>query len=644
MTVPRSTRDGASPDPTELLSISDRARHLGALRLGLGTVVIAACVLEPTMTTVPVGWITLSTSAYLAVSTAFVAIVGRDRRIALPVLQGGLLLDGIFLAAAVGLTGGASSPLRFLPFVHVVAVTLLCSYRTGLKLTLWHTVLFLWVVQAIDAELLRAAAPTQLSSGSAVAFTIVGMWFLALGTAAFSATSERELRRQKVDLACLSRMVARIDGSRTTAEIPRILLEELCDAFGFVRGVVLASPDGELELLATTDPEPPARPADGMDPLMSRAWSDRAPQLARAIDPASDPRLAGLLPDARNVVVVPMFLDGGHRLGVVAVERGDAGMGMRRWMVDMVEQFAAHATLALYNAWLTEEREAQLDRIRRLEHRLRAHNVELETKVAERTEELHEVIRHLEEVDEQRRNLLEHVVRASEDERRRIANDVHDDPVQKLVVVKMRLEMLKAEHPELTDIDDAEAAVLSTIKSMRRMLFDLSPPVLDEEGIGPALRYFLENSSVPFRWTVDDMLETEPSTQTRLILYRTAQEALANARKHAQAELVRLRLEERDGGVWMEIEDDGVGFRPQEAVVAAPGHLGLAAMRERAEMAGGWCSLRSLPGAGTTLQVWLPGEDVATGSAGTDDPHDRAEEDGADGGLATMLALQDRIA
>jgi signal transduction histidine kinase len=208
----------------------------------------------------------------------------------------------------------------------------------------------------------------------------------------------------------------------------------------------------------------------------------------------------------------------------------------------------------------------------------------------------------------------------------------------------MRLEMLKAEHPELTDIDDAEAAVLSTIKSMRRMLFDLSPPVLDEEGIGPALRYFLENSSVPFRWTVDDMLETEPSTQTRLILYRTAQEALANARKHAQAELVRLRLEERDGGVWMEIEDDGVGFRPQEAVVAAPGHLGLAAMRERAEMAGGWCSLRSLPGAGTTLQVWLPGEDVATGSAGTDDPHDRAEEDGADGGLATMLALQDRIA
>ena len=640
MTVRRSTHDGASPDPTELPSIVDRARHLGALRLGLGTVVIAACLLEPAMATVPVAWIALSTSVYLAVSTAIVAIVGHGHKVALPVLQGGLLLDGIFLASVIGLTGGASSPLRFLPGVHVVAVTLLCSYRTGLKLTIWHTMLFLWVVQASDANLLPAAAPAQRSSASAAVFTIVGMWLLALGTATFSATSERELRRQKFDLACLSKMVARIDGSRTTAEIPRILLEELCEAFGLVRGVVLASPEGELELLAATDPLLPDRLPDGMDPLMSRAWSDRAPQLVRAIDPTSDPRLAALLPEARNVLVVPMFLDGGHRLGVVAVEGGNSAARMRPWMVKMIEQFAAHATLALYNAWLTEEREAQLEKIRGLEHQLRAHNVELETKVAERTEELREVIRHLEEIDEQRRNLLEHVVRASEDERRRIANDVHDDPVQKLVVVKMRLEMLKAEHPELTDIDDAQTAVLSTIKSMRRMLFDLSPPVLDEEGIGPALRYFLENSSVPFGWSVEDMLATEPSTQTRLILYRTAQEALANARKHAKADTVRVRLEERDGGVWMEIEDDGVGFRPQEAAVAAPGHLGLAAMRERAEMASGWCTLRSLPGAGTNLQVWLPGSDASAASfdSDTDDAADM------DDGLETILSLRDRIA
>ena len=85
----------------------------------------------------------------------------------------------------------------------------------------------------------------------------------------------------------------------------------------------------------------------------------------------------------------------------------------------------------------------------------------------------------------------------------------------------------------------------------------------------------------------------------------------------------------------MEIEDDGVGFEPQQAVVAAPGHLGLAAIRERAEMAGGWCSLQSLPGAGTCLQLWLPGDAEAA-----DVPHPTEEPES----LATVHPIQDRIA
>jgi signal transduction histidine kinase len=294
----------------------------------------------------------------------------------------------------------------------------------------------------------------------------------------------------------------------------------------------------------------------------------------------------------------------------VVVARGGRAAGMRRWVVSMVAQFAAHAALALHNGWLTEEREAQLETIRGLEHMLRAHNLELEVKVADRTEELRETIQHLEEVDEQRRRLLAHVVQAAEEERRRIANDIHDDPVQKMVVLKMRLELLAKANPGLPDLDDAQEAVLGTIRSMRHLLFDLRPPILDEEGIGPALRYFLDNSEIDAEWSVDDELDTEPSTQTRVILYRIAQEALTNARKHANADEIRVKLEERDGGVWMEISDDGVGYTPEGAVVAQPGHLGVAAMRERAEMAGGWCTLRSLPGAGTTLEVWLPPEDA----------------------------------
>ena len=102
------------------------------------------------------------------------------------------------------------------------------------------------------------------------------------------------------------------------------------------------------------------------------------------------------------------------------------------------------------------------------------------------------------------------------------------------------------------------------------------------------------------------MARDEPSPQSRLILYRIAQEVLTNARKHADASEVRITLTTASGGVAMGITDDGVGFEPQEAIVAAPGHMGLAAIRERAEMAGGRCELHSLPGQGTTFDVWLP--------------------------------------
>ena len=84
----------------------------------------------------------------------------------------------------------------------------------------------------------------------------------------------------------------------------------------------------------------------------------------------------------------------------------------------------------------------------------------------------------------------------------------------------------------------------------------------------------------------------------------------------------------------MQIVDDGVGFVPQDAIVAAPGHLGLAAIRERAEMAGGWSNLWSLPGEGTTLEVWLPRE-------GWDVPAP-SQDEGAP--VANVLPLSDRAA
>jgi signal transduction histidine kinase len=622
---------GLSADPAELLSITERARYLSGLRLGMGGVVTFI-----TLASGDGAAVAVSTATFLALSFLAAAIVRRGGRAAVPVLQGSLLVDGIYLATVVAQTGGTAEAIRLMPYVHVVGVTLLCSYRTGLKLALWHTLLLLLVIEAARSGVLhgRMAAGIEGNVEEAATLSIAGLWVFALGTALFSAASERQLRRQKHDLSQLSDMVARMDTDPEAADIPNMLLEELCSTFGFARGVVLASPHDDLDLLAWAGIESPTDLAVGVDRAVSRAWEERASQLLHAIDADTDPRIASLLPDARNVLVVPLLRGRRQGLGAVVVERGSRHPTMRRWVIAVVEQFVQHAALALHNAWLTEERESQLRTIQGLEQQLRAHNEELEAKVAERTEDLRDVITNLEEIDEQRRRLLEHVVRAAEEERTRIAHDIHDDPVQKMVALKMRLELLKRQHPGLSDVEESLDVMRLTIKSMRTLLFDLSPPTLEEEGLGSALTYLLENAGSSFEWSVDDdELDEEPSVQTSLILYRIAQEAFANARKHAKATHVRVTLRPQDGGTWMQIVDDGVGFKPQEAVVAAPGHLGLAAIRGRAEMAGGWSKLWSLPGQGTTLDVWLPPDES---------DHSRFSIDDVEGAVADVVPLPDR--
>ena len=84
------------------------------------------------------------------------------------------------------------------------------------------------------------------------------------------------------------------------------------------------------------------------------------------------------------------------------------------------------------------------------------------------------------------------------------------------------------------------------------------------------------------------------------------QEALINVRKHAAAHRVEVFLENRDEGFLTRVADDGIGFVPAAQELGRPGHLGLSALHERAEIAGGWCRIESSPGAGTIVEFWLP--------------------------------------
>jgi signal transduction histidine kinase len=100
-------------------------------------------------------------------------------------------------------------------------------------------------------------------------------------------------------------------------------------------------------------------------------------------------------------------------------------------------------------------------------------------------------------------------------------------------------------------------------------------------------------------------LKDEPPPEQGTVLYRITKEALVNVRKHAKANNVEVRLEEKDGGVLVRVEDDGIGISA-DTNGSPPGHLGMLAMRERAELAGGWSRVSSDPDGGTVVEVWVP--------------------------------------
>lgn len=209
--------------------------------------------------------------------------------------------------------------------------------------------------------------------------------------------------------------------------------------------------------------------------------------------------------------------------------------------------------------------------------------------------------------EQERRALVRQLVRASEEERARLAGDVHDDSVQAMTAVGMRLETLKrrlgADPDRVEEVERLQHTVSDAVARLRHLLFELRPPALDQHGAAAALRESLDRLEVATRLHADGF--EEPPLELRTILYRVAQESLTNVRKHAKALQVDITLTSDADGWHALIADDGIGFDPDELALD-PTHMGLASMRERAEMGGGWARVESAPGAGTRVEVFLP--------------------------------------
>lgn len=212
----------------------------------------------------------------------------------------------------------------------------------------------------------------------------------------------------------------------------------------------------------------------------------------------------------------------------------------------------------------------------------------------------------------ERRALARGIESAQEEERRRIATDIHDDPIQVMSAIDMRLQLL-ADTPELVtsaELEDLHAIVQQSIERLRSLVFELRPAALDREGLVVALRRYLEHLSAETAWEFEvlDELVGEPGPDLRAVLFRLAQEAITNVRKHADARSVKVTTASTSGGISISVCDDGRGFDPGLSDRPEPGHLGLSTMVERAELLGGWCRITSEPGAGATIECWLPAE------------------------------------
>ena len=220
------------------------------------------------------------------------------------------------------------------------------------------------------------------------------------------------------------------------------------------------------------------------------------------------------------------------------------------------------------------------------------------------------------QMKENLRFYLKQITRAQEEERKRIARELHDDTIQYLVVLTRQLDELTSSSKGLSKeekarLEDLRHQTTSIMEGVRRLSHDLRPATLDRLGLLPALEWLAASVEKISGITVKvkaQGAERRFSSEVELVLFRIAQEALSNVRRHSQATSAEALVEFEDKKVRMTIKDNGKGFALSETMgdLVKGGRLGLAGMQERIELLNGSLKLESEPGKGAAVIVEAP--------------------------------------
>ena len=310
--------------------------------------------------------------------------------------------------------------------------------------------------------------------------------------------------------------------------------------------------------------------------LIKRLVFDDHQDLVRGTTPALDAiwRESGLT-DVKNSIAAA-WTAGERRIGVVAVYDSQHGFTSHDlWVLRLVG-------MATGLVWQYKKSEDELD---------------------------HTAVR-LEEAMSARRHLLNNIAAGGDEARRRFASALHDDSLQLLTGAELQLERIRGassgNHP--VQLDQLANTLHNVEDSLRRLLTNVSPEPLQLPGdMREAISELLE--SMRIRAGIEPHIDIRPNQPVpqaiQAIALKNVAEALNNVEKHARATRATVIAETVDGGLRVDVTDDGKGFVVAESV-RVPGHIGLVAMRERAQLAGGWCRIQSEPGTGTKIEFWVP--------------------------------------
>lgn len=225
---------------------------------------------------------------------------------------------------------------------------------------------------------------------------------------------------------------------------------------------------------------------------------------------------------------------------------------------------------------------------------LQAFNERLEEQVVART-------RVIVQQNDQRKVLVRRMLGATEDERRRLARELHDEIAQLLTVIQMSLHSIGLDTPEMKR---ANGLLVRTQEEIHRIIHDLRPSLLDDLGLPTAMKSYAQDhlmrQGVNVSLEIEEDLPSRPEVET--VIFRIYQELVTNILRHAQAEHVSIELSERDGTLVLTVEDDGQGFDPDAKSEGA----GITGMRERAALVNGTIRFDSEAGMGTQIVVEIP--------------------------------------